>query len=87
MKREVELSILDELLRQLDTQRNIDADVMYKNPTSVYTCPDVARREGEQAASARLLHRVVKLLQAFRPCGGIRCGDDESARRRRPLQD
>ncbi len=47
MKREVELSILDELLRQLDTKRNIDAGVMYRNSTSVYTCPDVARREQE----------------------------------------
>ena len=47
MKREVELSILDELLRQLDTKRNIDAGVMYRNPTSVYTSPEVARREQE----------------------------------------
>lgn len=45
MKREVELSILDELLRQLDTKRNIDAGVMYRNPTSVYTCPEIARAE------------------------------------------
>ncbi len=47
MKREVELSILDELLRQLDAKRNVDAGVMYRNPTSVYTCADVARRERE----------------------------------------
>jgi phenylpropionate dioxygenase-like ring-hydroxylating dioxygenase large terminal subunit len=47
MKREVELSILDELLRQLDTKRNVDAGVMYRNPTSVYTDPEVARREQE----------------------------------------
>ena len=47
MKREVELSILDELLRQLDEKKNVDAGVMYRNPTSAYTCKDVARREQE----------------------------------------
>ena len=45
MKREVELSILRELLRQLDEKKNIDAGVMYKNPTSVYTSPEVAAQE------------------------------------------
>ena len=47
MKREVELSILDELLRQLDEKKNVDAGVMYRNPTSAYTCTEVARREQE----------------------------------------
>ena len=47
MKREVELGILDELLRQLDEGRNVDAGVMYRNPTASYTCPDIARREQE----------------------------------------
>ena len=47
MLREVELSILDELLRQLDEKRNVDAGVMVRNPTSVYTCPEVAQRERE----------------------------------------
>ena len=47
MKREVELSILDELLRQLDEKKNVDAGVMYRNPTSAYTSKDVARREQE----------------------------------------
>ncbi len=47
MKREVELSILDELFRQLDDKRNVDAGVMYQNPTSVYTSTEVADRERE----------------------------------------
>ena len=47
MKREVELGILDELLAQLDEGRNVDAGVMYRNPTASYTCPDIARREQE----------------------------------------
>jgi len=42
MKREVELGILDELLAQLDEGRNVDAGVMYRNPTASYTCPDIA---------------------------------------------
>ena len=45
MKREVELGILKELLRQLDEKVNIDAGVMYKNPTSVYTSAEVAQNE------------------------------------------
>jgi len=45
MKREVELGILKELLRQLDEKVNIDAGVMYKNPTSVYTSTEVAQNE------------------------------------------
>ena len=47
MKREVELGILDELLAQLDEGRNVDAGVMYRNPTASYTCRDVAKREQE----------------------------------------
>ena len=47
MKREVELSILKELMRQLDEKRNIDAGVMYRNPTEVYTSPEIAEREEE----------------------------------------
>ncbi len=47
MKRDLELSILRELLRQLDEKRNVDAGVMFRNPSSVYTCPDLARREWE----------------------------------------
>ena len=47
MKREVELGILDELLAQLDEGRNVDAGVMYRNPTASYTCPAVAQREHE----------------------------------------
>ena len=47
MKREVELGILDELLAQLDEGRNVDAGVMYRNPTASYACPDVAQREQE----------------------------------------
>lgn len=47
MKREVELSILDELLRQLDEKKNVDAGVMYRNPTSAYTSTEVARKEQE----------------------------------------
>ncbi len=45
MKREVELSILKELLRQIDEKQNVDAGVMYRNTTDVYTCPDIAKQE------------------------------------------
>ncbi|NQZ99447.1 MAG: Rieske (2Fe-2S) protein [Myxococcales bacterium] len=45
MKRDVELSILKELMRQLDEKRNVDAGVMYRNPTDVYTSREIAERE------------------------------------------
>lgn len=47
MKHEKQVEILRELLRQLDEKVNVDAGVMFKNPTSVYTCPDLAKREWE----------------------------------------
>lgn len=42
-----QVAILRELMRQLDSKENIDAGVMYKNPTSVYRCPEIASREWE----------------------------------------
>jgi len=45
MKRDTELSILKELMRQLDEKRNIDAGVMYRNPTDVYTSQEIAENE------------------------------------------
>jgi hypothetical protein len=45
MKRELQIDILKELISQLDEKRNVDAGVMYRNPTSAYTCPETARRE------------------------------------------
>ena len=47
MKREVEIGILKELMRQLDEKKNIDAGVMYRNPTEVYTSREIAERERE----------------------------------------
>ncbi len=45
MKRETELRILRELMSQLDDNRNIDAGVQYRLPTSDYVCPDLAKAE------------------------------------------
>ena len=42
-----QVSILRELMRQLDAHENVDAGVMYKNPTSVYCCPEIAAKERE----------------------------------------
>lgn len=48
MHRETELSIIRELIRQLDSNVNVDAGVQVVNPTSAYTCPDQARREWDE---------------------------------------
>ena len=43
MKRAVELSILKELIRQLDEKRNIDAGVMSRNPTDFLPFPYIGK--------------------------------------------
>lgn len=40
-----QVEILRELIRQVDEGVNVDAGVMYKNPTSVYRCPEIAAQE------------------------------------------
>ena len=45
MKHELQVSLLKDLLCQLDEQVNVDAGVQLKNPTSSYTCPDLAQKE------------------------------------------
>ncbi len=45
MKRSTELEIINELRRQLDEKVNIDAGIQYRNPTSAYTCADLAKKE------------------------------------------
>ena len=40
-----QIEILSELLRQLDEHVNVDAGVILRNPTFVYTCSDLANRE------------------------------------------
>lgn len=45
MERELQMSILKELMRQIDEGRNIDAGVQYKMSTAAYTCPDIAAKE------------------------------------------
>ncbi len=74
MKRETELSILDELLRQLDEKRNIDAGVMYRNPTSVYTCTELARRE--QDAFFRDHPQLIALSGSLPEAGSFMTVDD-----------
>ena len=45
MKHETTVRIIKELMSQLDENRNIDAGVQYRLPTSDYVCPDLAGRE------------------------------------------
>ena len=45
MQHEMQVSILKELLQQLDDGMSVDAGVQYKNPTAFYTCPDQAQKE------------------------------------------
>ena len=47
MEHHKQVEILRELIRQKDAGENVDAGIMYKNPTSSYTCPDLAAREWE----------------------------------------
>ena len=45
MKHETQVSIIKELMSQLDEKRTADAGVMCRNPTDVYVCKDLAERE------------------------------------------
>ena len=45
MEKSLQVSIIKELTRQIDNKVNIDAGVMMKSPTSVYTCPELAAKE------------------------------------------
>jgi phenylpropionate dioxygenase-like ring-hydroxylating dioxygenase large terminal subunit len=45
MKHETQVRIIRELMSQLDENRNVDAGVQYRLPTSDYVCPDLAARE------------------------------------------
>ncbi len=43
-----QVGLLKELMRQLDERVNADAGVILRNPTSAYTCPELAAREWQQ---------------------------------------
>ena len=47
MDHDLQVSILKELMTQLDEGNNIDVDVQYKKPTTGYTCPEIAAKERE----------------------------------------
>lgn len=47
MEHTLQVSILKELMQQLDEGKNVDAGVQYKMPTASYVCPDTANRERE----------------------------------------
>ncbi|SVD35260.1 uncharacterized protein METZ01_LOCUS388114, partial [marine metagenome] len=48
MEHSKQIKILSELIRQLDEKANVDAGVILQNPTSVYTCSDLANKEWEK---------------------------------------
>lgn len=45
MKQQTTVRIIKELMDQLDENRNVDAGVQYRLPTSDYICPDLAAQE------------------------------------------
>lgn len=48
MDQQLQVSILKELLRQIDRGANADAGVQYRVPTSIYADPDLAAQEWDQ---------------------------------------
>ncbi len=48
MKRDEQIRLLKHLLHQLDTGTNLDAGVMLRAPSSVYSCPERASQERER---------------------------------------
>lgn len=47
MEHQLQVRILKELMQQLDDNKNVDAGIQYKIPTSSYVCPDLAKKEWE----------------------------------------
>ena len=45
MQHDLQVTIIKELMAQLDEGRNVDAGVQYRMPTSSYICPEIAERE------------------------------------------
>jgi phenylpropionate dioxygenase-like ring-hydroxylating dioxygenase large terminal subunit len=45
VEKALQVSLIKELTRQIDNKVNVDAGVMMKTPTSVYTCTDLAEKE------------------------------------------
>ena len=45
MQKETPIEVLETLLKQLDEDRNVDAGVRYRVPTSDYVCPELAAQE------------------------------------------
>jgi len=45
MKKEEQVRLLKLLMQRLDHGTNVDAGFMLKNPASVYTCPEMAKKE------------------------------------------
>ena len=45
MRHDLQVTIIKELMGQLDEGRNVDAGVQYRMPTHSYTCPETAERE------------------------------------------
>lgn len=45
MDHDLQVSIIKELMHQLDEDKNYDAGVQYRMPTSSYVCPDLAEKE------------------------------------------
>ncbi len=48
MKQELQVSILKELMRQIDEGKNVDAGVQYRAPVDSYVCPEIAKQEWQQ---------------------------------------
>ena len=47
-EKELQISIIKELMSQLDEGRNVDAGVQFKMPTDSYVCPERANREQQE---------------------------------------
>ena len=45
MKHDLQVTIIKELISQLDEGRNVDAGVQYKMTTQSYVCPEIAEQE------------------------------------------
>ena len=77
MEKAEQIRLLKQLLSHLDNGTNVDAGGLRRNPTEVYTCPDLARRE--RKAFFRSYPQVIGLSGDLPRPGSFVTGSDLGA--------
>ena len=62
MKKDLQISIIKELMSQLDEGRNVDAGVQFKMPTDSYVCPKGLAESSKNFPKSPTAYRTLRRL-------------------------